>query len=184
MSYFALWLFNFSFANKNLDNWEKCTTFAAVNIVKLMAIHLVMPDSEANRKLVDYVLLNDEDAYVESDDSLQLPSVDERMKRALDCMNDEGEFAHKYDPIWVMQYINEGGIKEKGLTFYSVQSYRSYLLGIGFENVAGVSTLSQYKSTISGKYPNWTFSDTEDAYERVRRVNVARRFGALYYKGK
>ena len=148
-----------------------------------MAIHLILPDTEANRLLAKSFQSNGWAEIAESDDSLQLASVDERMKHAMDCLKQEGKLAHKYDPVWIMQFINEGGIKEK-LTFYSVPSFRNYLLEIGVEDVAGVSTLSQYKNTIEGKFPDWTFTDTEDAFERVRRVNIARRFSSAYVKGK
>lgn len=150
----------------------------------MMAIHLILPDTEANRMLAKSFQMNGMAEIAESDDSLQLPSVDERMKHAMDCLKQEGKLVHKYDPIWIMQFIMEGGIKEKGLTFYTVPSFRNYLLEIGVKDVAGVSTLSQYKNTIVGRFPDWTFTDTDDAYERVRRVNIARRFSSIYVKGK
>ena len=118
---------------------------------------------------------------VESDSSLQLASVDERMKHALDCLERENILVHKYDYIWIMRYINEEHIKDTGLFFYSVNSYREYVTTYLYHHqIAGISTLSQYYSYGEGRYPDWTFSDTKDATERLRRVNVARRFVKIF----
>ena len=80
-----------------------------------------------------------------------------------------------------MRYLNEEHIKDTGLFFYSVNSYREYVTTyMGHQQVAGVSTLSQYYSYGEGRYPDWTFSDTKDATERLRRVNVVQRFIVLF----
>ena len=78
--------------------------------------------------------------------------------------------------------IDEGEIKELSM-FESVNSYRGYMEELGIDGVAGVSTLSKYYNTVDGKFPNWTFSDTNDNYERLRRINVARCFLAAFIKG-
>ena len=118
---------------------------------------------------------------VESDDSLQLASVDKRMKYALDCLEQEDVLVHKYDYVWIMRYINEEHIKDSGLFFYSVNSYREYVTTyMCHHQIAGISTLSLYYSYGEGRYPDWTFSDTKDATERLRRVNVVRRFVKIF----
>jgi hypothetical protein len=90
---------------------------------------------------------------------------------------------HKYDHAWIMHLIDEGGIK--GIEpFYSEKSYINYMHELGIDEVAGVSTLNQYYNTVSGCFPNWTFSDTQDNFERLRRVNVARNFVVGFVKGK
>ena len=144
-------------------------------------IHLVMPDTEAGRLLAHALQQNGCADIVESNGSLQLASVDERMKHALDCLQQEDLLVHKYDYIWIMRYLNEEHIKDTGLFFYSVNSYREYVTTyMGHQQVAGVSTLSQYYSYGEGRYPDWTFSDTKDATERLRRVNVVQRFIVLF----
>ena len=122
---------------------------------------------------------------VESDSSSpQLASVDERVKRALDCLKQENILIHKYDYVWIMRYINEEHIKADGLFFFSVKTFRDYVANyMGHPEVAGLSTLSQYYSYGEGRFPEWTFSDTKDADERLRRVNVAKRFAVLFVKG-
>ena len=117
--------------------------------------------------------------------TVQLPSEVERMKYALDGLKKEGLLIHKYDYVWIMRYINEKHIKELNLFFYSVNSYRDYVITyMGHQQVAGISTLSQYYSCGDGRFPDWTFSDTNDSNEILRRINVARRFAALFVKGR
>ena len=122
---------------------------------------------------------------VESDDSLQLAPVDKRMKHALDCLKQENLLVHMYDYVWIMRYINEEHIKDSGLFFYSVNSYREYVTTyMCHHQIAGISTLSLYYSYGEGRYPDWTFSDTKDATERLRRVNVVQRFIVLFFFGR
>ena len=128
--------------------------------------------------------LGNQATVVESSDSLQLASVDERMKHALECLRRENTLVHKYDYVWIMRFINEEHIKGMGLFFCSVNSYREYLtVFMNITQVVALSTLSQYYSCGNGRFPEWTFSDTNDATERLRRVNVAQRFAAVFIKG-
>ncbi len=120
---------------------------------------------------------------VECDTTLQLPSVDARVQYAMNSLNQDNVIKKKYDHAWIMHLIDEGRIKELQ-PFYSENSYRRYMQELGVEGVAGVSTLNQYYNTISGSFPNWTFSDTADNYERLRRVNVARCFCAAFKKSR
>ena len=148
-------------------------------------IHLILPDDEAGSLLAHALQQNGCAQIVESDSSLQLASVDERMKHALDCLEQEKRLVHKYDYIWIMRYLNEEHIKDTGLFFYSVNSYRTYITTyLGHHDVAGLSTLSLYYGFGEGRYPDWTFSDTKDATERLRRVNVVQRFIVLFVFGR
>ena len=148
-------------------------------------IHLALPDDPAGKAMAEALVLNGLAKLVESDSSLQLASVDDRMKHALDCLEQEHRLVHKYDYVWIMRYINEEHIKDTGLFFYSVNSYRDYVITyMGHHDVAGVSTMSLYYSYGEGRYPDWTFSDTKDATERLRRVNVVQRFIVLFVFGR
>lgn len=120
---------------------------------------------------------------VECDTTLQLPSVDARVQYVMNSLNQNNVIRKKYDHAWIMHLIDEGMIKELQ-PFYSENSYRRYMQELGVEGVAGVSTLNQYYNTVSGSFPNWTFSDTADNYERLRRVNVARCFCAAFKKSR
>ena len=147
-------------------------------------IHLVLPDTEVGRAMAHALLLDGLAEAVESDNSPQLADVDKRMKHALDCLKKEGLLIHKYDYVWIMRYLNEEHIKDSGLFYISVNSYREYITKYMDHQVAGLSTLSQYYNYIEGRFPEWTFSDTKDSTERLRRVNVAKRFSALFVKGQ
>jgi hypothetical protein len=147
-------------------------------------IHLVLPDDEAGRALAHGLKLAGLALEAESDSSPQLASVDKRMKHALDCLKQENLLVHGYDYVWIMRYINEEHIKKIGLLFISIQSYRDYLITyMNHSQVAGVSTLSQYDKCCVGRFPDWTFTDTKDATERLRRVNLVKRFVAIFIKG-
>ena len=117
---------------------------------------------------------------VEQVSPLQLPDIDQRMQKIFHELEAENVIKHKYDYAWIMQLIAEKKIEEVA-PFKTVPSFRSYLLQLGI-NVAGVSTLSQYYNTVSGDYPNWEFTDTDDRGERLRRINVAGYFYAAYLK--
>lgn len=123
---------------------------------------------------------------IQPDQAAALPdSVNERMKRALDGLKTEKLLVHKYDYIWIMHYINEHHLKEIDLYFYSVNSYRDYIITqTGHLQVASISTLSQYSNYVDGRFPDWIFSDTNDSTERLRRINIVRRFAAVFVKGR
>lgn len=147
-------------------------------------IHIFLPENEAEASMAQFFRLKGYTVIVESSDSLQLPAVDRRMKLTLDCLKREGVFVHMYDYVWIMRYVNERYRKKGDLFFSSVKSYRDYIVAyLHNDGVAGISTLSQYYSSGSGDFPDWTFSDTDDAAERLRRINIAQRFASVFVKG-
>ena len=147
-------------------------------------IHLLLPETEAGKAMAEALQLNGLAEVVESDSSLLLASVDERMKHTFHCLEHEETLVHGYDYVWIMRYINEEHLKKTGLFFCSVKSYRDYLtVYLGSTGVAGVSTLSLYYSYGKGRFPEWTFADTKDATERLRRINVVHRFAAVFVRG-
>lgn len=147
-----------------------------------MAI-LVIKDTPEGNLMANALVANGLAEKVESDCSLLLEAVDCRMKRALDTMKHEGLMEHGYDYIWVMQFLNEMSKVKTDLFFSSVQSYQNYLVKyLRVDGVAGVSTLSQYKGFIEGKWPQWTFRDTDARDEYLRRKQIVLRFSALFYK--
>ena len=112
-------------------------------------------------------------------------TVAERIKHALDCLENEHLMVHKYDYAWIMRYINEHHLKELNLFFFSVNSFRDYLLvQMDQKRVASKSTLSEYSNYVNGRFPDWTFSDTNDSSECTRRTNIVRRFTAVFVKGR
>ena len=149
-----------------------------------MTIILDSTDTEEHQATIRFLgELWDDAEVVECNATLQLPSVDARVQYAMNCLNQENVLRKKYDHAWIMHLIDESIIKELK-PFYSENSYRGYMHELGIEGVAGVSTLNQYYNTVSGSFPNWTFSDTTDNFERLRRVNVAWRFCSAFTEGK
>ncbi|MBR1449340.1 MAG: hypothetical protein IJ588_11430 [Prevotella sp.] len=144
-----------------------------------------MPDTPATRLMAEALKANLQAEVTEEALPPLLSSVDERMKYALECLRREHVLVHKYDYVWIMRYINEEQPRPTGLFFISIKSYRTYLtLYLGIDQMAGISTLSFYYSSGEGRFPEWTFTDTPDSTERVRRINVARRFAAIFFKSQ
>ena len=145
---------------------------------------LSVNDMDHNSPALDWLKLGQKMGWVKAVERvspLQLPDIDQRMQMIFHELEEEMVIKHKYDYAWIMQLIDEKKIEEVA-PFKTVPSFRSYLLQLGIK-VAGVSTLSQYYNTVSGNYPNWEFTDTDDRGERLRRINVAGMFYAAYVKG-
>lgn len=156
-------------------------TFAAVNIINEMDYWLSVNDMDHNSAAQNWLQLGQKLGWVKAVErvsSLQLPDIDLRMQKIFHELEAKKIIKHKYDYAWIMQLIDEKKIEEVA-PFKTVPSFRSYLLQLGIK-VAGVSTLSQYYNTVTGDYPNWEFTDTDNRSERLRRINVAGMFYAAY----
>ncbi|WP_143025593.1 hypothetical protein [Prevotella sp. tc2-28] len=146
-----------------------------------MEYRLSIKDTDYNSPALDWLRCGQKMGWVkvvEQVSSLQLPDIDLRMQKIFHELEAKKIIKHKYDYAWIMQLIDEKKIEEVA-PFKTVPSFRSYLLQLGIE-VAGVSTLSQYYNTVTGDYPNWEFTDTDNRGERLRRINVAGKFYAAY----
>jgi hypothetical protein len=141
---------------------------------------------EAALHLMEAALLAGWVEAVEEDLPLKLPAADERMRKALvqlaEVLAKEGKKMYGYDYAWILQLTDD----DKGKTmptFKGVSAFRNYLLQLGIDNVCGVSTLNEYYNKVSGTFPEWRFTDEPapcDGYERLRRIQIARRFLELY----
>ena len=149
-----------------------------------MEFRLSINDADQNNPALTWLQLGRQMGWVKAVEKvspLQLPDIDQRMQMIFHELEAEKVIKHKYDYAWIMQLIAEKKIEEVA-PFKTVPSFRSYLLQLGI-NVAGVSTLSEYYNTVSGDYPNWEFTDTDDRGERLRRINVAGMFYSAYLNG-
>lgn len=153
-----------------------------------MSIIMELPDNEGNRELAEALTKIARASYVVYDDTLQLPSVDVAVKNAILQMQSEAKEnkfkLNRYDYVWLMIYFNEKHKEGKSpLFFNSVQSFRDYLVKeLQISDVGSVSLMSQYSGCQFGHFPEWTFSDTEDSRERLRRVNIVNRFLSIIVK--
>ena len=149
-----------------------------------MEYRISIDDMDYNSPALTWLQLGQQMGWVKAVEQvspLQLPDIDQRMQKIFHQLEAEKVIKHKYDYAWILQLIDENRIKEVA-PFKSVPSFRSYLLLLDIK-VAGVSTLSEYYNTVSGDYPNWEFTDTDNSGERLRRINVAGRFYSAYLKG-
>ena len=121
---------------------------------------------------------------IDNIEEFQRKSPMERLCFAIHSVNDEkGLLANRYDFAWIYAAIQQEQLKgiEK---FRSVNSFRQHLINIGIKKVPSNSTISGRYSCLRHKFPDWVFSDGCDATETQRRINVAKRFLSLFYKGK
>lgn len=113
-----------------------------------------------------------------------LDETDRRMALALSVLRQNGAFEHLYDYTWIMVAIGDGAVNGMG-AFRSPQKFMDYLTALGVERVPSRTTLSETYAKVIGTYPDWTFLDTEDPQEILRRKNVVRQLiSALNRVGK
>ena len=119
-----------------------------------------------------------------STEEFQRKTPKERLDFAIHAIVEEkGLLANRYDFAWLYAAIQEELLKGIKM-FHSVDSFRQYLINIGIQNVPSNSTISDRFGCLHHKYPDWAFSDNCDTKETQRRINIAKRFLSLYYKGK
>jgi hypothetical protein len=64
--------------------------------------------------------------------------------------------------------------------FDNPNSFVTFLANSKIEKIPSEDSVNNKCNVISGKFPNWTYTDTKDAIEMSRRENIARRFVKLY----
>ena len=116
-------------------------------------------------------------------EDFQRKSPMERLDFAIRSVDsEEGLLVNRYDFAWLYAAIQQGQLK--GIEKYkSVESFRQHLNNIGIKNIPSNSTISCWYGNLRHQYPDWAFSNC-DATERQRRINVAKRFLSVFYKGK
>lgn len=102
-----------------------------------------------------------------------LADMDRRMAFAINLLEKNGALRYCYDYTWIMVAIGDGVIKGMD-AFRSPQSFMDYLALLGLEHIPSRTTISTYNNKVCGEYPNWTFIDTNDPHEILRRKNVVR----------
>ena len=119
-----------------------------------------------------------------STEEFQRKSPKERLDFAIHAIvEEEGLLANRYDFAWLYAAIQEELLKGIKM-FHSVESFRLYLINIGIKNVPSNSTISDRFACLRHNYPDWVFPDNCDTKETQRRINIAKRFLSLYFKGK
>ena len=150
-------------------------------------VSIVVPDDKVAlvERLVEAVPGMDivEVKDMDSIEEFQRKSPMERLDFAIRRVDsEEGLMVKHYDFAWSYAAVQQGQLK--GIEKYkSVKSFRQHLIKISIKNVPSNSTISCWFGYLRHQYPDWVFSDC-DATESQRRINVAKRFLSLYYKGK
>ena len=102
-----------------------------------------------------------------------------KIKKALDVLQVEKLMKHMYDYTWVMEAMNQ----TKGMPdFITPSSFLAFVRDLGVENLPSKDSIELKQNKVSGKFPNWEFTDC-DSTEAQRRTNVGRRFLSAY-RGK
>lgn len=143
---------------------------------------IIEPDDSAEKRMLARAWEANKLVKIEFELEPTVPteaSVDDRFRKTVIALQDEGLIKHKYDFAWLYAAIQKGladGIAE----FVSVKSFITYVTNLGIRGIAANSTLAQYYSYVQGKFPDWTFSDTRNAIEKSRRINLVKRFLKLF----
>lgn len=108
-------------------------------------------------------------------------TVEDKIRRAIRTMQQEGVLKYQYDYLWLMLVLN----KEKSLPHFDTpKSFLQYLrTDIGLDGLPSESTLQKKNGETHGNFPQWDFRDTDDTLEVNRRNNVGRRFLSLLRQG-
>ena len=98
---------------------------------------------------------------------------DRRFAYAVNNVKKEGLIKFGYDWTWIELYC-EGEMKDAN--FSTPTSFLDYLSVLGIDSLPDRTTLAKKVDMVKGKYPNWTFSDSKNASETMRRKRVVGRF--------
>jgi hypothetical protein len=104
-------------------------------------------------------------------------------KRAFEVLKNNGGIKFPYDFTWIYVAMNQYVVE--GIDgFNSPQAYIDYLKELGVSNLPHRSTISNNCHKVGGVFPDWSFSDTEDPREVLRRKNVVKQFLSAFMRAK
>ena len=109
--------------------------------------------------------------------------IDKSFAYAISELRDRKVFKSPADYTYIMKAANDGTFHHT-LFFYTPTEFIGYLEALGLKNLTGRSTLYNNKDAVSGKYPDWTFSDSDriSQYEILRRKNIIVQFLSAFSK--
>ena len=117
------------------------------------------------------------------DDAMTETETDECFRMAITELKEEHVLRKPRDYAWIMTSIEQHVISELK-AFESPQSFIDYLRHLGISGLPHRSTLSRAYNTITGKFPEWTYSKKPSYYEERRRIAVVVRFQSAFLKYK
>ena len=143
-------------------------------------------EDSALEKFLGFVQLCPQVEMVSSSDCIETKDViDKSFAYAICDLRDRKVFKTPADYTYIMKAANDGAFYH-ALYFLTPTDFISYLELLGLKNLTGRSTLYHMKDTIKGKYPDWTFydSDVVSQYEVLRRKNIVVQFLSAFSKEK
>ena len=111
----------------------------------------------------------------------ELTSEQLRVRHAVEVLREEGVLCYGYDLAWVMLVLNQ---TDGWPSFDTAVSFLRYLRGTGLKDLPNEDSITRKVSRTRHAHPLWTFLDTSDATETLRRNNVASRFLHCLRTGK
>ena len=123
--------------------------------------------------------VNNYSSGAEEETPTESTDAEERIRAAINILQNEGTLKYLYDYAWLMQAMNDTADLPH---FDTPQSFLNYMQIIGVRDLPEVSSVKKAYGKVVGTFPEWTFLDA-DATECNRRVNVGRRFMSAYRKG-
>ena len=101
------------------------------------------------------------------------PERHRRFAYAVNNVKKEGLIKFGYDWTWIELYCER---EMKDANFSTPTSFLDYLSTLGIDSLPDRSTLTRKVAVVDGKYPDWTFSDSKNTSETIRRKRVVGRF--------
>lgn len=108
--------------------------------------------------------------------------LDKCFHEAVSELRKDKVFRRKGEYGYIMLALNDN--VTKGFFFYSPIEYLDYLKELEFDRLPGKSSVYNTINNVSGHYPNWTFLDNPDNFERLRRNNIIVRFLSAFNRAK
>ena len=141
-------------------------------------------EDSALEKFLGIVQLCPQVEMVCSSDCIETKDViDKSFAIAIAELKDRKVFKTPADYTYIMKAANDGAIYHT-LFFLTPTEFIAYLEALGLKSLIGRSTLYNTKDAIKGKYPDWTFMDSDvvSQYEILRRKNIVVQFLSAFSK--
>ena len=104
-------------------------------------------------------------------------------KEAIMELRQDGVIRRPRDYGWIMAGLEQNVIDDME-GFISPQAFIDYMNQVGLDELPCRSTLSSAYGSVDGQWPEWTFWDTEELNEILRRKNVVVRFKSAFLRAK
>lgn len=133
-------------------------------------------DDSAYEQLIGFIRLCPQVEVVEVNEAALMGGgqLAVRIREAILQLRAERLLRRKFDYAWLKVAMDSTADLP---SFESAQRYLNYLSDeLGLDDLPCESSISKMMDTARGQLFNWTFSDSCDAQETIRRNNIVKRF--------